>query len=253
MQRYLAVRPQAEPAGMRLLCFHHAGAGALAFAGWRQRVGQEVDVLPVRLPGRETRRGEPHLTDPGTLLAGLQDDLGPLLDEGPYAFYGHSMGALVAYRFALYRADTGQRPPSALLVGACSAPQLGSELLDRTDLDDLTDTDLMAAMTDEESLPPVLLRSPERLRATLDTLRADLRLARALRALPVRRLASPLWAFAGRRDRIAPAGQVGEWRYCAGAGFMLQTVPGAHFFVRGREAPRAVGQALLTTTPVPAR
>nr|WP_237536753.1 alpha/beta fold hydrolase [Streptomyces sp. SID5785] len=234
------------------MCFHHAGAGALAFAGWRQRVGPGVDVLPVRLPGRETRRREPHLTDPADLLAALEDDLGPLLDE-PHAFYGHSMGALVAYRFALHRADAGRRPPHMLLVGACSAPQLRSELLDRTDLDDLTDEALMSAMTDEESLPPVLLRSPDRLRATLDTLRADLRLARGLRALPVRPLASPVGAFAGREDRMAPAEQVRAWQHCAGAGFTLRTVPGAHFFVRGREVPRAVGQALHTTAPVPAR
>ncbi|MFI1534046.1 thioesterase II family protein [Streptomyces anandii] len=252
MHRYLAVRPGAEGTGTRLLCFHHAGAGAMAFAGWRQRAGADVDVLPVRLPGRETRTREPRLTDPTRLVADLQEDLGDLLD-GPHAFYGHSMGALVAHRFAQARVAAGLPAPRLLLVGACAAPQLPSALLDRTDLDDLTDERLMEAMADEESLPEVLLRRPDWLRATLDTLRADLLLARGLRGAPARPLPCPIQAFAGRDDRMVTVAQVDAWRHCTSAGFRLRTVPGAHFFVRGREVPRAVGQVLRAAAPVPAR
>jgi surfactin synthase thioesterase subunit len=223
----------------------------MAYAGWLRAVGPDVSVLPVRLPGRETRRREPHLTDPGRLVEELQQDLGPLLEE-PYAFYGHSMGALVAHRFAQYRIAAGLRPPRLLLVGACSAPQLPSALLDRSDLDDLTDEQLMEAMVDEESMPEALLRRPDWLRSTLDTLRADLLLARGLRAGPVRPLPCPVEAFAGRDDRMVTTPQIRAWEQCTSAGFRLRTVPGAHFFVRGREVPRAVGQVLRSAAPVPA-
>jgi len=249
VHRYLAVRPKAGATGTRLLCFHHAGAGALSFAGWLNRVGAGVSVLPVRLPGRETRVREPRITDPGQLVEELQHDLGPLLEE-PYAFYGHSMGALVAYRFAQARLAAGLRPPRLLLVGACSAPQLPSALLDRADLDGLDDERLMAAMTDEESMPEALLRRPDRLRTTLDTLRADLRLAQGLREAPIVRLPCPVEAFAGADDRMVTIPQVRAWEHCTSAGFRLRTVPGAHFFVRGREVPRAVGQALDSAAPV---
>lgn len=249
MHRYLAVRPKADDTGMRLLCFHHAGAGAMSFAGWLNRVGPEVSVLPVRLPGRETRLREPRITDAGRLVEELLKDLGPLL-ERPHAFYGHSMGALVAYRFAQARLAAGLPAPRLLLVGACSAPQLPSALLDRTDLAGLTDVQLREAMTDEESMPEVLLRRPDRLRSTLDTLRADLLLARALRAAPVTALPCPIEAFAGRDDRMVTAGQVAAWQHCTSAGFRLRKVPGAHFFVRGREVPQAVGRALRAAAPV---
>ncbi|MER6128497.1 alpha/beta fold hydrolase [Streptomyces sp. NPDC001795] len=251
MHRYLAVRPKAHGAGTRLLCFHHAGAGAMAFAGWRQRVGPDVDVLAVRLPGRETRLREPRITDAGQLVEELQQDLGPLLEE-PYALYGHSMGALVAYRFALHRVAAGLRPPRLLLVGACSAPQLPSDLLDRADLDGLTDEQLMEAMADEESMPEVLLRRPDWLRNTLETLRADLLLARGLRVASVHPLPCPVRAFAGRDDRMVTVEEVRAWEHLTGAGFRLRTVPGAHFFVRGREVPQAVGQALRSAAPVTA-
>ncbi|MER5914437.1 alpha/beta fold hydrolase [Streptomyces sp. NPDC001982] len=249
MHRYLAVRPKADGTGTRLLCFHHAGAGAMSFAGWLNRVGPEVSVLPVRLPGRETRLREPRITDAGRLVEELQQDLGPLLEE-PHAFYGHSMGALVAYRFAQHRVAAGLRPPRLLLVGACTAPQLPSALLDRGDLADFTDEQLMEAMTDEESMPEVLLRRPDRLRSTLDTLRADLLLARGLRAAPPAELPCPVEAFAGMDDRMVTVPQVRAWEHCTSADFRLRTVPGAHFFVRGREVPRAVGQALRSAAPV---
>ncbi|HEY8980735.1 MAG TPA: thioesterase domain-containing protein, partial [Streptomyces sp.] len=75
MHRYLATRPTADgdaPA-RRLLCFHHAGAGAMTFAGWRQRVGAGVAVLPVRLPGRESLLREAPFTDADRLVEELTE------------------------------------------------------------------------------------------------------------------------------------------------------------------------------------
>ncbi|MGW5869039.1 thioesterase II family protein [Streptomyces sp. NPDC055239] len=254
MHRYLAVRPPAAepPAGetqqLNLLCFHHAGAGAMTFAGWQRRVGPEVKVLPVRLPGRESRLREGRITDAARLVEELEHDLGPLL-ERPYAFYGHSLGALVAYRFALHRAGLGRRLPHLLLVGACAAPQLPSALLDATRGPGLSDQQLIDSLNDEESVPQALLSRPEWLSMTLDTLRADLRLARSLRSAPITALPCAVKAFAGLKDRMVSAADMQAWEHCTTAGFALQSVPGAHFFVRGYDAPSAVGEALRETAP----
>lgn len=248
MHRYLATRQ--EGTARRLLCFHHAGAGAMAFAGWRQRVGPGVTVLPVRLPGRETRLREPLITDGRLLVEELESDLGPLLDE-PHAFYGHSLGALVAYRFALHRIGIGRRPPEVLLIGACPAPHLSSRLLETAARPGLTDERLVGLLTDEESMPEQLLRRPERLRTTLATLRADLRLARGLRTTPPTALPCPLWAFAGSRDPMVSVAEIRAWQLCTASRFHLRSVPGAHFFVRGRELPRTVGEVLHVEMPLP--
>jgi surfactin synthase thioesterase subunit len=222
----------------------------MAFAGWRQRVGAGVSVLPVRLPGRESRLREPPLTEAGRLAEELTEDLGPLLDE-PYALYGHSLGALVAHRFALHLVATGRRPPEVVLVGACAAPQLPSRLLEAAALPGVTDEQLVGLFTDDESMPEPLLRRPEWLRATLTTLRADVRLARSLRSAPPAPLPCPLWAFAGRDDRMVSVAEVRAWEHCTTSRFHFRTMPGAHFFVRGRELPLAVGEALHVEMPLP--
>ncbi|MEV0092391.1 alpha/beta fold hydrolase [Streptomyces sp. NPDC050738] len=243
--RYLAVRPNDRPADLTLLCFHHAGAGAMAYAGWQQRVGPGVRVLPVRLPGRESRLREAHITEGALLIEELEADLGPLL-SGRHAFYGHSLGALVAYRFAQRRAERGLRPPERLLVGGCPAPHLPSAALGVL-RPELPDGQLIAALGDENSLPGQLLSRPEMLATVLTTLRADLRLAHSLRSLPVTPLPCPLDAFAGQDDALVPAAEIRPWERCTDARFRFRTVAGAHFFVRGRELPRLVGEALRSS------
>src|SRR5262249_32070036 len=86
--------PVDERAGTGLFCFHHAGGTASAFRTWRGELGPAVAVLPVQLPGRERRAAEPRFTQMAALVADLDRHLDGMLDP-PYAFYGHSMGAIV--------------------------------------------------------------------------------------------------------------------------------------------------------------
>ncbi|MFF3323727.1 thioesterase II family protein [Streptomyces sp. NPDC002889] len=251
MNQYLAVSPGVpglpEPA-LRLLCFHHAGAGALTFARWRPRFPSEIQVLPVRLPGRETRLREPRITDAVELIAELDAHLGPLLDI-PHAFYGHSLGALVAYRFALHRARAGHRPPRFVGVGACAPPHLPAPLVEQADL---PDDQLLTALAKYGTLPSYLFERPKWLGILLSTMRDDLRLARSLRAQPGDPMPVPLQAFAGTEDKVATVQAVGGWSRYTSAGFELRTVPGGHFFVRDAELPTLLAAQLRrVATPRP--
>lgn len=240
MNGYLAARPRTGTS-LTLCCFHPAGAGASTFARWTRRFGPAVSVVPVRLPGRESRLAEPGITDVRLLLKELDDCLGALLDAGPYAFYGHSLGALVAYRFAEHRVRRGRRPPEAALLGACAPPHLPSRLIDSRDL---TDDQLLGALRALGGLPNDLLTRPAWLRAVLATTRSDLTLGRALRAGARRPLPCPVWAFAGPQDRIATPAAVAEWKRWTTGPFHLRTLPGGHFFVRDGELPRLLQHVL---------
>ncbi|WP_345034777.1 thioesterase II family protein [Streptomyces sannanensis] len=243
VQRYLAVRPASGRDGVRLFTFHHAGGGAMTFAGWQRRVGPGVSVLPVRLPGRESRRREERITDGARLVEELQSDLGSLLDE-PHAFYGHSLGALVAYRFAEHRVCAGLRPPERLAVGACSAPQLPAPLIETLVSPELPDEELILSLGDQQSIPAPLRNRIGWLAGTLATLRADLLLAQDLRSTPVTALPCPLDGYAGEIDPLVSVTEVHAWKHCTTSRFRLRTVRGTHFFVRGRDVPREVGESL---------
>nr|WP_239096873.1 thioesterase domain-containing protein [Streptomyces sp. SID11385] len=229
-----------------MLCFPHAGAGGAAFARWQSVFGDHPQVVPLPLPGRDTRAGEPRLTDPTALMDDLLCRAGPLTDA-PYALYGHSLGALVAHHFAHEAATAGYRPPVSVVLGAVQPPHLPSPLLrhelpadDKAVLRRLVSWGLLperAALEGEDTAG--LWR-----RRVLPVLRDDLLLAHALRAGAAGPLDMPVLAVAGRADTLAPPGLVAQWRQYAPAGFALRTVPGGHFFVRERRLPELLARAL---------
>ena len=92
--------PKRRPhAGQRLFCFPHAGVGPSVFRGWADQLAAVAEVCLIQLPGREGRLRETPLTSISELMPALIEDMTPLLDR-PFAFYGHSLGATIAFECA---------------------------------------------------------------------------------------------------------------------------------------------------------
>jgi surfactin synthase thioesterase subunit len=219
MTGYLDREP-APTGATRLFCFHHAGAGASAFAPWRAALAPRVAVHPVQLPGRETRIGEPRITDLTHLLDDVERALDPYLD-GDVAFYGHSMGAVVAAGLA------ARRPPRVLLVGAYPAPQLGPPL----DVTGLSDDELADRLVAIGGMSELVRRYPDWTAAAVALLRADLDLLHS-RPPGAPRLHVPVRAYTGAEDPLVRPAAVRAWADLTSEAFSLRVVPGGHFFLQ---------------------
>ena len=110
-------------AGLRLFCFPYAGAGASVFRNWMSDVDSDIEVYSVQLPGRENRLREPTLQSFEELVPALTGGIMGLLDR-PFAFYGHSLGAKIAFETARALRRSYGREPSHLFIGASPAPHL---------------------------------------------------------------------------------------------------------------------------------
>jgi surfactin synthase thioesterase subunit len=228
--RYLARTP--APGRLRLFCFHHAGGTTAAFSSWRETLGKDITVLPVRLPGRESRVREPRITDLAALTRDIDRELDPLLDE-PFAFYGHSMGALIAYNLTRLRAARGSTLPVRLMVGAYPGPHLKppTEAV-RT----LPDPELGQWLVDHGGLSPVLLQYPDWLGSATALLRDDLKLCHSYRHDDGDPLPCPIDVFTGAADPLMTGELAAAWRGHTRAGFRVHVVPGGHLFVLEPEA-----------------
>ncbi|MFJ9369735.1 thioesterase II family protein [Nocardia sp. NPDC101769] len=225
MTRYL-IRP-ADEQGLRLFCFHHAGGGTSLFHGWQRALHPHATVWPVLLPGREHRAGEARFTDIEALLAELDDQLDGFLTE-PHLFFGHSMGALIAYRLACRRHHGGRTSPRALLLSGCAAPPLPMTLALTDALDDAT---LIRLLTDLGGLPAELLELPALLGDLLATIRDDLRLCASDQRDAEPPLPCPIHVFGGNADPLAGELDLAAWVGCTTDLHEVRILPGDHFYL----------------------
>ena len=217
----------------RLFCFPFAGAGASAYRLWSTGLPAELEVCAVQLPGREGRWREPPHTRIDTLVAALLPELQPHLDL-PFAFFGHSMGGVLAAETTLALSARAGPMPQHLFVSARRAPHLADP---DPLLADLSDADFIAEINRRYGgIPAEVLRDEEMMALVLPGLRADVRALESYRSLPAARIGCPLSVFGGTEDSRASAAQLEAWRELANAGFRMRTFPGDHFYINPRRA-----------------
>lgn len=231
MPRWL-LRASAELPKLRLLCFPHAGGGASSFRPWAEPLRPEIEVCAVQPPGREERIGEAPISSLRTLIAALVEHTASVR-AAPYAFFGHSVGALVAFELARALRREGEPLPVHLFVSGAVAPHLPD-----TDppLASSSDAELLARLRQHRGTPSAILEHPELMELILPTLRADLALRDGYRHEGEPPLDLPITAFGGREDPEVSQQALEAWRAHTRGRFAVRRFPGGHFFVRSARA-----------------
>jgi surfactin synthase thioesterase subunit len=230
---------------LRLFCLPYAGAGAALYRPWAALVPDGVELCPVLLPGREGRHREAPHTDLCELAVVLADALDGWLDR-PFALFGHSMGAWIAFELAREARRRGYEP-AHLFVSGRPAPQL---VVSEAPIHALPDEAFVEAVGQRYgAIPDVIRNDPDLLRLFLPTLRADLTMIERYVYRSEAPLTVPITAFGGTHDPRADRAQLEAWREQTIDRFDLQMHPGDHFFIRtGREALLVdLSAALLAT------
>jgi surfactin synthase thioesterase subunit len=106
--KWLAPNLAHTRAEMRLFCLPYAGGGAAAYRTWQSAFPAHIQIAPLLLPGRENRLAEPLFRNTTDLVAALVEGIQPFVDR-PYAFFGHSMGALLAFEATRLMRRRGMR------------------------------------------------------------------------------------------------------------------------------------------------
>jgi medium-chain acyl-[acyl-carrier-protein] hydrolase len=221
--------PKPNPrASLRLFCFPYAGGGASIYMPWARQIAPLMEVCIIQLPGREQRMSEAPYTQMQPLVEALAAALLPWLYERPFAFFGHSMGALISNELvhALYR-QHGMKP-AHLFVAAHAAPHVPPR---RAPIHALPDDEFVAELRRLNGTPEEVLQHPELLRLVLPALRADFALCETYCYEPREPLPCSLSAWGGLHDADVPRTDLSAWREHTHAAFRLRMFPGDHFFL----------------------
>jgi surfactin synthase thioesterase subunit len=220
--RWLRRAGGAEAADVRLFCFHHAGGTASMYRRWPQLMPRSIEPIAVQLPGRGDRFKEPPVNRMAPLVEALIEVIKPLLDR-PFALYGLSMGARVAWALAHRLGERAMPMPAALYLASAAAPGADEGRVDWKH-------DLVGYLRTMGGTPPEVFAEPELLDTVLPTLRADLTLVDAFRFRPSTPLDVPIRAFAGLADVEHSPERMSGWGRETSGRFHLDVRPGGHFF-----------------------
>ncbi|MGE7437918.1 thioesterase II family protein [Kitasatospora sp. NPDC001175] len=215
---------------MNLYCIPYAGCSARVYDSWQQHLPDHVTVVPLELPGRGSRCVEEPIDELAALLADLYQQLDP---GSPYALFGHSYGAVIAFELAKLLRAKGDPEPSALLLSASRAPRLlGAD----ADTHRLSDAELTERLAELGGTPQELLENEELMEIYLPVIRADYRILGEYGTGTPGRVGCPVVAFYGDADDEADLASVEEWAHYTDGSFGVRKIHGDHFFLHAAES-----------------
>jgi surfactin synthase thioesterase subunit len=230
---------------IRLLYFPHAGGSASYCLPLSKALAPEIEVVALQYPGRQERRAEPFAADIPALAdavhAVVRDELlGP--GAAPLAFFGHSMGATLAFEVAGRLQAFDRYVPVSLLVSGRRAPStIRSEDLHRRG-----DAELVAELRAMAGTDERVLADDDLLQMILPAVRADYRAIESYRWSPGPPLRCPITAMVGEQDPKVTVAEARQWGKHTTADFDLRVFPGGHFYLGadGLGVREVIGQSL---------
>jgi external thioesterase TEII len=209
--------------GKQLFAIHFAGGSSYSFKPMLSLL-EQVDIIPVELPGRGKRMIEPLLVD---FEAAAVDLFNKVLDsvEGPgFLLYGHSMGASLAFNVCSMLEEIGESP-GHLIVSGNAGPGIKTQQPKSL----LADKDFIEAIRRMGGIPDGLLDNEDFMHFILPILRADFHLSEHCQLSSIPPVNTPIWAIMGNEEEHVS--NITNWAAFTRAGFKHSILTGGHFFI----------------------
>jgi medium-chain acyl-[acyl-carrier-protein] hydrolase len=235
----IVYQPARPAALVRLFCFPHAGGNAWSFRNWSKWVPETIELGAIQLPGHGDRIGEPPLGDFAAMVAYLTEALTPELDR-PFALFGHSLGALLAFELARWFRDHEGKEPLHMVVSGHNAPHIPDESENLTAMDE---QETIAILRQLGCAPEAILQHKELMGLVLPVIRADFAAYESYVYREAAPFACPLSVYSGLDDPRTSRDGLAAWREHTGGVFSVRYFAGGHSFVTENEESVATAVA----------
>ncbi len=213
---------------LRLFCFPYAGSSAMVtYKFLVDALPDNVEVCPVEFPGRGARMTEALIDDIELVVNDLKKSFENFKDV-PFAFLGHSMGALVSYELSLKLKKDNLQMPYKLYLSAHRGPQLArcGKIMHTLNSEDFLDE--LVAMN---GIAKELLEHKELLDLMLPIIRNDYKLCETYKYSNNVKLDIPFHVFGGDLDKDINHESLTAWEQLTEHSFDLDIIHGDHFFI----------------------
>ncbi|MDJ0718188.1 MAG: thioesterase domain-containing protein [Prochloraceae cyanobacterium] len=210
-----------------MFCFPYAGSGPSAFSSWIKDLPPEIEICLIQLPGRENRIGESPFSQLLSLVKSLASAFP--VQRIPFAFYGHSMGALISFELAREFRRSNQISPIHLFFAAHGAPHFSGKIAHL--LANSSDCELIQQLHRAGGVPNWLIENKKLRQKFLSILRADIQVYMSYTYYPETPLNCPISVFGGLKDVWVTKEQLLAWKEHTSRSFSLEMLPANHFFL----------------------
>lgn len=213
---------------LRLFCFPYAGGSITTFNPWNRLLPPEIEVAVITLPGRGSRLSEPAYSSMSEIVENLfkvfQSESPPI----PYVFYGHSMGARIAYELMVRMQAQNYPLPKHFFASGSIAP---TRLRKKKTIHHLSDEKLIYKLGKMNPRSREVLANKELASMLLPSLRADFKIVETYQCTHATQLACGVSVFSGKRDDEAKAKEILPWHELFSSHTNPHWFEGDHFFV----------------------
>uniref|UniRef100_A0A8C6ABG0 S-acyl fatty acid synthase thioesterase, medium chain n=1 Tax=Marmota marmota marmota TaxID=9994 RepID=A0A8C6ABG0_MARMA len=207
----------------KLICFPWAGSGSTYFAKWGQSICDTLEVSCLRLAGRESRLEEPFAKDINHVVEEIIHALLPIIQDKPFAFFGHSLGSYIAFMTSLHLKEKYKLEPTHLFVSSMTTPH--SKAWPKIPkLNELTEEEINSLLIEFGGTPMSIFGDEQILRESIPKLLADIHFDKLSKAV----LACDLTCFVGSEDIVK---DVEAWKDTTNGTVDIHVLPGNHFYL----------------------
>ncbi|QLE41164.1 SDR family NAD(P)-dependent oxidoreductase [Nostoc sp. C052] len=225
------VFPKPNPdACLRLFCFPYLGGSTSEFLPWSDNLPADVEVCAVKLPGSKDFLGKQSFDELTSVIKILVEVLVPYLDK-PFAFYGHSLGALISFELARQLRRENSKTPAHLFVGASQAPQIPYL---HPSVEKLPEFEPVKGVSIND-LPQLYRDNTELLELLPLLLKEVTLLAEKYSYTEEEPLNCPISVFGGMQDNVITEDLLSAWREQTCSNFKLQMLSGNHLFLHSSQ------------------
>jgi acyl transferase domain-containing protein/NADPH:quinone reductase-like Zn-dependent oxidoreductase/surfactin synthase thioesterase subunit/acyl carrier protein len=247
-----------EYPSLRLICFPYMGGSSQDFKDWNKHLPSDIEVYGVDYMLNANDRNS--IYDWGVLMELLYDELEPLAaDNVPFAFYGHSLGANVAFELTRYLNNKQKQMPAHVFIGAHLSLNTNAMISKMyTQLLNNADDELARKVLEYDLLPGFSVKLGDfDINSKIESVKKLVSMPKLIAEFKLHahhshvddelgdlQVHAPLTVFIGSKDKVTSESDINYWAKQTDKEFEFHVIEGPHLFINEPVGLAAVTQKI---------